>query len=232
MPTMKIATWNVERPRRKSGKNATIIEVLRGIDADILILTETNSAIHPSGYRFYSPTNSLVGHGSEKSGPYYDGENRATVWSRYPATRTYETYDPFSSICVGLETPLGELIVYGTVIGCYGRGGPEFEKDIKEQTADWRRLSAAGNLCIAGDFNTAFANSPYFTKEGRQQLIDCFDDLNLNLLTGKESEIVDHVAISQSFLDFGALKPVVGSSSKDKRLSDHVAVWVTLHSSC
>jgi hypothetical protein len=77
----------------------------------------------------------------------------------------------------------------------------------------------------------AFANSPYFTKEGRQQLTDCFRDLNINLLTGKESEIVDHVALSQIFLEELAYKVEIGTSVKDRKLSDHVAVWVTLDSS-
>ena len=43
---MKIATWNLERPTKSSTKrNQNMIDVLSEINADILILTETNETI-------------------------------------------------------------------------------------------------------------------------------------------------------------------------------------------
>jgi len=42
---MKIATWNIERPNKYSKKNQAIIDCLQKVDADILILTETNEFI-------------------------------------------------------------------------------------------------------------------------------------------------------------------------------------------
>ncbi len=45
---MKIATWNLERPNDSSkSRNTKIIESLNEVDADILILTETNTIINP-----------------------------------------------------------------------------------------------------------------------------------------------------------------------------------------
>ena len=41
---MKILTWNLERPKKA---NQDILEKLAELDADVLILTETNSAINP-----------------------------------------------------------------------------------------------------------------------------------------------------------------------------------------
>jgi len=43
--SLKIATWNLERPKTVSRKNAAILEKLKEVNADILILTETNSCI-------------------------------------------------------------------------------------------------------------------------------------------------------------------------------------------
>jgi exonuclease III len=44
---VKIATWNIERPRvrKVSMKNDVILKKLREENPDILILTETNSCI-------------------------------------------------------------------------------------------------------------------------------------------------------------------------------------------
>lgn len=38
---MKIATWNLERPKTNSARIRKIEEVLKALEADILILTET-----------------------------------------------------------------------------------------------------------------------------------------------------------------------------------------------
>ena len=47
---MKIATWNVERLKHKS-KLALIVETIKRIDADILILTETDTQIYLDNYK-------------------------------------------------------------------------------------------------------------------------------------------------------------------------------------
>jgi len=42
---MKIATWNLERPTINGKKTFAIIETLREINADIFVLTETDTFI-------------------------------------------------------------------------------------------------------------------------------------------------------------------------------------------
>ena len=52
---MKIATWNIERLHKK--KNKEIIQAIKQIQADILILTEASDLIHLSDdYPFNSKT--------------------------------------------------------------------------------------------------------------------------------------------------------------------------------
>ena len=53
---MKIATWNIERPKQKKLLNEIII-ACDCIQADILVLTETDEQVRPNyAYSFQTPT--------------------------------------------------------------------------------------------------------------------------------------------------------------------------------
>lgn len=221
---MKIATWNVERPSDLSKtRNAKILEALKEVDADILILTETNSLINPGAE--YSPfaTTSL----GLLDEPYYkDGENRTTIWSKYPANRYMQTYDSFTSICTGIRTPYGDLNVYGTIMGIHGNRRESFNVDLDRQLADWKRIRRIGDICIAGDYNLSFMDNYYYTKDGRQKINDSFEELQIKNLTEQIPENIDHIAVSTSFLKFAECKTMVWN--EDKKLSDHIGVSVFL----
>lgn len=227
---LKIATWNVERPSNSSKiKNGKILEALKGIDADILILTETNSCINPGeGYCSFA-TSSLTGSFSTKDGEYREGENRVTIWSKFPGSRHKDFSDSHSSICAAISTPLGELNVYGTIIGIYGNRDKSFNVDLEVQLADWQRLCRMGNVCIAGDFNISFADGYYYTKLGRQKMDDCFQSLKVDVPTRKIPQNIDHIAISESLLKSVVCKTEIWN--EDKKLSDHMGVWLTLERS-
>jgi len=167
------------RPNASSrARNTKILEALKGLNADILILTETDSLIHPGEKYISSSSTPLLGASFRKQEKYTEGENRVTIWSRYQAKRI-KTSNSSSTVCAGISTPLGELIVYGTVIGIYGRGRPEFICDLEDQIIDWQKISGNGNACIAGDFNQALGGGSYFTIDGRQKIIDCFQQFKI-----------------------------------------------------
>ena len=44
--TYRIATWNLERPIKKSKRTSLIFDYLDKLDADILVLTETSNLIN------------------------------------------------------------------------------------------------------------------------------------------------------------------------------------------
>ena len=221
--TLKIATWNLERPRHSSAKNLNIMEELRKVNADILVLTETNSIINPGREYQQVSTTSLS---ESNSTNYWPGEVRTTVWSKSAATQQAITYDPETSVCILLPTALGALNVYGTVIGVLGNRNPSFLADLRKQISDWKHMAKNGNICIAGDFNLSFADSYYFTKVGRQLITDCFEELKIKNLTHDIKNNVDHIAISESFVK-GA-KFETGVWNEDKKLSDHQGVWAVL----
>jgi hypothetical protein len=228
---MKIATWNLERPRQPktvSRKNELILEKLKEINADILILTETNSCINPgidyAGFR------------SEELKPckeygYTTGENRATVWIKrtHSATKV-KVSNAFTSVCVSVKTEQGELLIYGTVVGILGHPS----QNVDEQIDDWRRISESGakSACITGDFNVQFGRLDNFTQKSKDKIVACFSELGITNLTCGIAENIDHIAISNRFL-LNAPHADTHIWNQEKKLhvpklSDHIGVSVLL----
>ena len=136
---MKIATWNVERLKHKK----LLDEMLHSIDevnADILVLTETDQRLHPK-YRFCYETPGMA---ICQPDIYAPTENRVSIYTNYPCVRQHSTYDENTALCVELETEKGNLIVYGTIIGIYGNRHQTFLSDLMKQMDDLRRLSKLG----------------------------------------------------------------------------------------
>lgn len=166
---MKIATWNIERLKHKR-KLTDIMRSCEEIQADILVLTETDERVHFDFTCCYQ-TPEL----SEIQPDYYNPtENRVSIFTRYKYVRQLQTYDKYTALCVELETERGNLLVYGMIIGIYGNRNPNFAADLVRQIEDIRRLSALGNVCILGDYNLSFSDNYYYTKQGRADVLQCF----------------------------------------------------------
>ncbi|MBR6012418.1 MAG: hypothetical protein IK062_01375 [Selenomonadaceae bacterium] len=139
--------------------------------------------------------------------------------------KTHQTFDKFTAICVELETEFGNLIVYGTIIGIYGNRNKNFPTDLMKQIEDFKILSEK-NILIVGDFNCSFADNYYFTNFGRNNLLQTFSDLNIELLTKNCSECIDHIAISKNFLPNKKFN--FDEWNFDKKLSDHKGIFVDI----
>ena len=217
---MKIATWNLERPNRLTSKNRSIIECLTKINADILILTESNEIINLGDtYNYF--------HTSKLEAPYYkEGERRVSIYSKYNSVGNIKTFREDTSICVSLKTPLGDLAVYGTVIGVHGNRRQSFMTDLDEQLLDFDRIAKNNNFCIGGDFNMTFSDNYYYTKEGRQKLISSFENLKLINLTADIPWNIDHIVLTRTFVDDRHIE--LETWNIDKSLSDHIGVAVEI----
>jgi exonuclease III len=212
---VRIATWNVERLRHKQELDKILLACEQA-KADILVLTETDAQIHPS-YRNCFHTLPLTGITVPR---YKPTENRVSIFTNYNCAYQHPTYDPYTSLCVELETERGNLLVYGTIIGIFGNRNQNFKQDLPMQIEDFRRLTADGqSLCVCGDYNLSFADNYYFTADGRNQLLGCFAENHISLLTGDRTECVDHIAISNSFIQNASV--VISEWNLDKKLSDH-----------
>ena len=242
---MRIATWNVERPRDAySSRTKGILEKLEAIDADIWILTETHDEVRPESgiHKASSPAveEAPIAHRA--------GEHKVTVWSRWPLSDKYEVSTVNRATCITVESPIGNLIVYGTVIPYHGarpygtaRNWDAHYAAIATQGADWGRLKRkypADGLCVAGDLNqNRTGGHKYGTKWGRKLLdlalnengLTCVTQLDHPLaqkLSSKDRELlshgIDHICLSRSWasraLEIGIWP---GTSDSSEYLSDH-----------
>ena len=217
---MKIATWNLERPKVNGKKTQEILEELKRINADIFVLTETDTFIE-LGEEYF------VRHSVKDKQEYFsEGERRVSIFSKYPIAKELKTFRADTSLCISLETPKGELIIYGTVIGNRGNKGFNFKEDLESQILDFERLSIDNNFCVAGDFNISFSDSYYTIKESRDKLKTTFENLNLEILTASLPENIDHIVLTKKF--FGESAEKLGTWNEKKNLSDHKGVWIEI----
>lgn len=95
------------------------------------------------------------------------------------------TFDGVTAVCASVETPIGAMTVYGTIITWHGDKGPgkdapawsEHYKAITDHGNDWAALIEGGSsspLLVAGDFNQTRDGSErtYGTIRGGQYLSD------------------------------------------------------------
>ena len=190
---MKIATWNVERLRHKN-KLPEIFANCESANADIFVLTETDSRIkldYKSKFSTHPPEDEMY---------YNPTETRVTIYTNYELVKRHATFDNHTAVCVELKTEIGNLIVYGTIIGVYGNRHKSFMDDLLCQVKDVERLAKNNNVCVIGDFNCSFSDNYYFTKDGRALLEDVFLRNDIRLITRTQPECIDHIALSNGYV--------------------------------
>lgn len=221
---MKIATWNIERPTRNGHKSTAIVEYLKKLNADILVLTETNEFINlGKEYELF--------HTEILSGDFYkQGDRQVSIFSKYPIIRHIPTFRADTSLCLTVNTPYGELIIYGTIIGNFGNGGDQFKLDLEKQLTDFETIGKNQNFCILGDLNISFSDNVYFTKEGREKLRSSFEQLEMKIVTEQVTQNIDHIVLTKKFLE--NKKSINGfwndTANKITRLSDHKGVFIEI----
>jgi hypothetical protein len=230
--SLTIATWNLERPKLRGWKkNPIICQQLDEIDADIWILTETNSAINPGTCYSEIATSPI-------SEYHNSGENCSTIWSRYPIGRTFPTFDPSIAVCAEILLPLGLFLVYGTIITWANDKGPtgkskkwqEHYKSIESHAQDWAKLNQGLPFCVAGDFNQTLSGlSGYGTHQGRNMLSEALQKNNLVCVTDKIQFNIDHICLSKDWAKrVNQVNTWQGFTPEGKPISDHQGVYVDL----
>jgi endonuclease/exonuclease/phosphatase family metal-dependent hydrolase len=237
---MKIATWNVERPKLNGWtRNPRIIAKLHEVNADLWILTETNTAISPGDNFFSAATLPELNY-------HKLGESYATIWTRWPMLRNIKTYSSEMAVCIEVESPIGPMIVYGSIItyandkGSQGKSGHrvEHKKAIIEHGKDWKRIRAAfpnHHFVAAGDYNQSRDGSGWYEDATSVELLSgalrdnglrCVTD-NIKLVESRST--IDHICVSKSFDTLPeAVTGWEGLNSKGERLSDHNGVVMTI----
>ena len=220
---MTIGTWNLERLKHYK-KTQEITSLLENQNCDILVLTEYDERIKPKGFQFEIATKSL----SELNPEYYKTtEKRVKIFSKYEITEEFKTYDSFTSCCGEFKTEMGNLIIYGTIIGIYGNRNENFKDDLTKQILDFKKLSKNKNFCIIGDYNITFCDNYYFTNWGRNTLNESFTENLIENLTKNVEETIDHVAISKEFIRNCDIE--ITEWNCEKKLSDHKGIRIKLN---
>jgi len=219
---MKIINWNVGRPSKNKGEK--ILEEINKRDADIIILTETNSSIKPKGK--YNEVSTARLDKITDGVPYKEGEIRASIWTKYPVVVRYATYNDKTSVCADIKTESGILTVYATIIGIFGGNKPPFKEDLEGQLKDFDGLFSGKQVCIIGDYNISFTGRAYPSHLARQTLNEVFQKFKLINLTASKKDWVDHIAISSEYMV--NKKVALEIWNEDKKLSDHIGVCATI----
>jgi endonuclease/exonuclease/phosphatase family metal-dependent hydrolase len=237
----RIATWNLERPKVSGWtKNQHRLNQIQKINADIWVLTETHKAIQLQNYQSV---------GSQTFEGYHEiGERLSTIWSRWKVLSQISTFDPRWAVCTEIDSPFGNLIVYGTVLPYANDKGvsgtskrwEEHRRSIQYHHEDWLRIRQQypnHPICIAGDFNQSRDQSGWYEdKQSVDMLSAALEDLSLACLTEKDFQekglsrsTVDHICLSKT-LEPQVLEVDVweGTTPEGKRMSDHNGIFVDL----
>lgn len=219
---MKIGNWNIER--LKYPKNAQKIQSeIDKRNFDILVLTEYDERIKPSGFKYEIHTDDLI---SDNTDNYLQTERRVKIFSKYPIIRELKTFDKKTACCAEFKTDLGNLIVYGTIIGIYGNRNQNFKDNLLKQILDFKQINVQNNICVVGDYNITFFDNYYFTKFGREELNKVFKEENIEIITVEIENNIDHIAISKDFVN--KRKAVIETWNLNRELSDHFGVSVEI----
>jgi hypothetical protein len=244
--TVRIATWNLERPSRRSWKRLPRQrDRMAAIDADVWVLTETRASISPADgcHGLHAPP-----HPTRRS----DADERwVSLWSRWPLRPTELPPDPRGSVSAIVDRPSDPLILYGTVLpwandrGDDGQAAAwqEHYAAIEAQGDQWRQLRSLyphAPLVVAGDFNQDRDGSGWYgTHHGRDLLTAALAGADLDCVTAEDvvatgklqrSHLVDHIAICRDWAERSEvrLRCWETTDADGIRLSDHPTVVIDL----
>ncbi len=246
-PTFTVATWNVERPKPRGWKIPPAQrERMAEVDADVWVLTETHRSHAPSDehiHSIYSPAD---------LGRLKEHECSAAIWSRWPIEPITDP-EPHKrgTVAGSVDTPLGPVVVYATIIPW--ANDPKFEDGspakmwqahragIERQGGEWKRLRELHPgvpLVVAGDFNQDRDGSGWYgTKDARAELGAALAATDLTCLTEadavaigqlKSDHLIDHICATSDLVSQGGMRCWEKVDQQGRRLSDHPTVAITL----
>ena len=236
--TVRIGTWNVAYA--SLANNARRLALLSAASADIWILTETRDEFDLGPE--HTPVSSQPRYGTVGTPRW------VTIWSRFPMTEAVPVRDCSRTVAALYATPLGPLLVYGTVLPWHSdrdagdaANWVKHHHVISEQGAEWADLRERHHdaaLCIAGDLNMNFGGPHYYgTAKGRTLLRAALTNAGLICVTGTDRipapwlghAPIEHICLSAPQ---AARTRVVaaweGADANGVRLSDHSGLVVEI----
>jgi hypothetical protein len=239
--TVKIATWNVQRPSKGGALNPQRLQKMQKCDADIWILTETREVI--SLQDWHNLTSFPI--------PSYhaEGETLVTIWSKWPIRAV--SASRFTACAEIIIPSLGPSLIYGTVIPWDKDEGfserfkagrwEEHRRQTKVQTSEWEVLAKSYPkhlLFILGDFNQHRGQiGSYKDIESVSKISDSLLSCGLECITQNNDKcanlskpLVDHICLPKNLVPYSSLDVWPYDEIEKVRLSDHHGVMVTITS--
>jgi endonuclease/exonuclease/phosphatase family metal-dependent hydrolase len=243
---MRIATWNVERVKPRGWKIAPAQRRrMAEVSADIWILTETHVDHCPGdGYAAL--------HTPPVTERRPDCERWVGIWSRYPISAIVEPRPRGrGTLAACVDTPIGELIVYGCVIpwaneptladgsaATMWRAHAECIEQIDDDLAMIRDRHPGLPIVLAGDFNQDRDDSGWYgTAAVRRQLSGVLARHDLACPTAldvvaagllRTHHLVDHICVTSTLAQRVEVSCWETVDESGTRLSDHPTVAVDL----
>lgn len=237
---MRIGTWNVEYASGAE-KNAKRLAILRSNPADLWVLTETHDDLD------LSPTHCAV-HSHQRPAK-REGARWVSIWTAFEVLHRIEVVDPERTAAAMMNTPLGPMVVYGTVLPWHSDRGKhtgdvevphwsEHHREIPRQAAEWSALRDRHKqalMCVAGDLNMNITGPHYYgTKLGRSLLLGAMEANSLTCVTSTERlptgalqhPPIDHILLSDTLAAHSQVIAAWEGSQVDIRLSDHSGIVV------
>ena len=242
LSTIKIATWNLERPGiRQSARGHAIQSTIERVGADIWVLTETRASLTP-------PARYLSAHSRPHPDRRPDPDERwVSIWSRWPISLIWE--DEWS-VTTLVDFPQRELLIHGVVLPYMNEPGPaglrvpgwsRFREELRHQENHWMRIRSqypALPVVVAGDLNQNLdAARWYGSHQTRRALRQAIDAAGLKCLTDEDvvtcrklrrNHLVDHVLATDGLVVAEGITCWEPTTSDGLRMSDHPGVAVQL----
>jgi endonuclease/exonuclease/phosphatase family metal-dependent hydrolase len=231
--SLRIATWNLNRPPAKGIRVERLLAYIDRIDAEIWVLTETRNELSPG--RMYSCV-ALSTAAVDRSA----GESWTAIWVRGPIQAVQlSSANGQRTACARLTLSSGQpLLVYGSVLPWSGE--EVFQAALREQSTEWcemREREPATPFVLLGDLNQdLLPHRHYFgSNAGKAALRAAFAASRLTCLTGgtrdplaqgsEQLASVNHICVGSAYGTAGSVItwPPIGQLRKSL-LTDHYGV--------
>ena len=237
--SLRIATWNLERPSLKSWRKLPAqLEQIAKVDADVWVLTESRAGLPLVGSHPY------VVHAPPHPRRPDTDERWVSIWSRYPLGDAGIAASPRGTVAAVVQSPLGPIAVYGTVVPWSHEPSPDgvvrawtvHEDELERQAAEWGRVARRFDaVCVAGDFNQAWQRGGYGSARLRSMHQDAARSAGMRCLTGEIVEdgmpVIDHVLVSDPWGSTVGARMALSwprRNTDNVRMSDHSGVAIDL----
>lgn len=204
--TLTLAAWNVEWA--KSRKRVAIADRIAAMNADILVVTEGDAGILPSGG---AHLDGGADWGYRNTLPEW---RKVMLWSRHPMQAIKGEGPPNVPgrfIMARVDAPVGDITVLGVCIpwrDAHVRTGRGDAEPWGEHQAYLEHLGKAIRrhrdkpLLVMGDFNQRFprTRAPQVVFDAITEALDGLTVITAGQVPGLTRQDVDHIAVSAHFL--------------------------------